>query len=113
MQQPMTDPNMNMDTNQEPLPEEPIEESKPKKTYFQTHKELGDPFFKNSRITSCSHVLVKNGRCLAIPFGIKNRRGRGLNHFKQYQKNYHQINQFISLIIFKLIIYIVEWEKNL
>ena len=82
MQQPMTDPNMNMDTNQEPLPEEPIEESKPKKTYFQTHKELGDPFFKNSRITSCSHVLVKNGRCLAIPFGIKNRRGRGLNHFK-------------------------------
>ena len=103
MQQPEREPNMQFDNNQEQIQEEPLEEQKPKKTYFQTHKELGDPFFKNTRITSCSHVLVKNGRCLAIPFGIKNRRGRGLNHFKTvpeklssnksiYMSDYIQVN---------------------
>ena len=102
MQQPDTEQNMQFD-NPNPEQVEQVEEQKPKKTYFQTHKELGDPFFKNSRITSCSHVLVKNGRCLAIPFGIKNRRGRGLNHFKTvpeklssnksiYMSDYIQVN---------------------
>jgi hypothetical protein len=59
-----------------------IEEKKIKKTLFQTHKEYGDPFFKTTRVNSCSLVLVKNGRCLAIPFGVTNRRKRHLNHFK-------------------------------
>ena len=59
-----------------------IEEKKIKKTLFQTHKEYGDPFFKTTRVNSCSHILVKNGRCLAIPFGVTNRRKRHLNHFK-------------------------------
>ena len=58
------------------------QEQKPKKTFFKTHQEWGSPFFKNTRVGSCSHVLVKNGRSLAIPFRIVNRRGRGLNHFK-------------------------------
>jgi hypothetical protein len=81
MQQPEKEQNMEFDNINEDKKEE-VEEEKPKKTFFNTHKELGDPYFKNTRITSCSHVLVKNGRCLAIPFWIKNRRGRQLNHFK-------------------------------
>ena len=81
MQQAEKEQNMEFDNINEDKKEE-VEEEKPKKTFFNTHKELGDPYFKNTRITSCSHVLVKNGRCLAIPFWIRNRRGRQLNHFK-------------------------------
>ena len=58
------------------------EEKVPKKTFFNTRKDFGDPYFKSTKVGSCSHVLVKNGRCLAIPFGVINRRGRHLNHFK-------------------------------
>ena len=58
------------------------EEKVPKKTFFNTRKDFGDPYFKSTKVGSCSHVLVKNGRCLAIPFGVTNRRGRHLNHFK-------------------------------
>jgi hypothetical protein len=83
MQQPGE--NFNYENNENNINENPeikIEEQKPKKTFFQTHKEFGDPFFKTTRVNSCSHVLVKNGRCLAIPFGVTNRRKRHLNHFK-------------------------------
>ena len=52
------------------------------KTFFQTKQNLGNPYFNNSRVGSCSFVLVKNGQCLAMPFKIINRRGRSLNHFK-------------------------------
>ena len=34
MQQPVTEPNMQLDNNQEQIQEEPIEESKPKKNIF-------------------------------------------------------------------------------
>ena len=58
----------------------PLEEEKvPKKTFFNTHKDFGDPYFKSTKVGSCSHVLVKNGRCLAIPFGpvvVVQRQGR-------------------------------------
>ena len=60
-----------------------LEENKIKRTYFKPNKKLGDPFFKNSKVGSCSHVLVSNGQTLAISFAVKNRRGRGLNHFKK------------------------------
>ena len=53
-----------------------------RRTFFQTHKEKGFPYFSSSRVGSCSYVKVKNGQCLAIPFFILNRRGRTLNHFK-------------------------------
>ena len=52
------------------------------KTFFQTKHNLGNAYFNNSRVGSCSFVLVKNGQCLAVPFKITNRRGRSLNHFK-------------------------------
>ena len=51
-------------------------------TFFKTHHEKGYPYFATSRVGSCNYVKVKNGRCLAIPFYIINRRGRSLNHFK-------------------------------
>ena len=79
MHNPVKESNIDFDNGEKV---EEVEEEKHKKTYFKTQKDLGDPYFKNTRITSCSHVLVKNGRCLAIPFWIKNRRGRHLNHFK-------------------------------
>ena len=53
-----------------------------RKTFFRTHQEKGYPYFTNTRVGSCSYVLVKNGQSLAIPFYITNRRGRSLNHFK-------------------------------
>ena len=77
MQQP--EENFNYENNKNNInenEENKKEEQKPKKTFFTTHKEYGDPFFKTTRVNSCSHVLVKNGRCLAIPFGVTNRRKR-------------------------------------
>ena len=53
-----------------------------RKTFFKTRPEKGFAYFNNTRVGSCSYVLVKNGQCLAIPFYIMNRRGRSLNHFK-------------------------------
>ena len=52
------------------------------KTFFKTNPEKGFPYFNNTRVGSCSYVLVKNGQNLAIPFKIHNRRGHSLNHFK-------------------------------
>ena len=66
----------------EPIQEKIQEENKIIRTYFKPNKKMGDPFFKNTKVGSCSHVLVTNGKTLAISFAVKNRRGRGLNHFK-------------------------------
>ena len=62
--------------------EEKFQISKCHKTFFKTHQEKGNPYFSTTKVGSCSYVLVKNGKCLAIPFSIINRRGRSLNHFK-------------------------------
>ena len=39
---------------------------------YKTLKSVKDikssPFFKDNKVLSCSHVLVKNGQCVAIPF---------------------------------------------
>jgi hypothetical protein len=43
--------------------------------YFTTSKNITDPFFKATKVDSCSHVLVKNGQSLAVPFKIKNEKG--------------------------------------
>lgn len=59
-----------------------IKERSPSKTFFNPNKEQTHSFFKQTKVGSCSHVLVKNGQSLAVPFGILNERGRGLNHFK-------------------------------
>lgn len=58
------------------------EANKLKHSFFNSKHEKGNLYFKNSKVGSCSYVLVKNGQSLAMPFGIKNQRGRSLNHFK-------------------------------
>jgi hypothetical protein len=50
--------------------------------FFNPNKEKTDNFFKQSKIGSCSHVLVKNGTTVAVPFDITNSKGRGLLSFK-------------------------------
>ena len=50
--------------------------------YFNTLKEKTNEFFKDTKVGSCSHVLVKNGVSLAVPFQIKNHKGKPLNNYK-------------------------------
>lgn len=49
---------------------------------FRSLKDKTHPFFKNSLIDSCSHIIVKNGQTLAVPFDIHNAKGRKLCHYK-------------------------------
>ena len=49
---------------------------------FHSLKSKTHPFFKDSMIESCSHVIVKNGQTLAVPFDIRNSKGRKLSHYK-------------------------------
>ena len=51
-------------------------------SFFNPNKSKTDAFFKDTKVNSCSYVLVKNGQSLAFPFIIRNERGRGLNHYK-------------------------------
>jgi hypothetical protein len=50
--------------------------------YFNPNKDKTHEFFKQSKVGSCSRVLVKNGQSLAINFAITNNKGRPLNDFK-------------------------------
>ena len=50
--------------------------------YFNTAKEKTNQFFKETKVGSCSHVLVKNGVVLAVPYTIKNQKGKSLNNYK-------------------------------
>lgn len=56
---------------------------------FTTNKIKTDEFFKQTKVDSCSHVLVKNGQSLAIPFNITNQKGKPLQHYK-YEQNKSQ-----------------------
>lgn len=51
-------------------------------SFFIPDKTRSDAFFRGTKVDSCSFVLVKNGRSLAVPFKITNESGRGLNHYK-------------------------------
>lgn len=53
--------------------------------FFNTEKNKTDEFFKDTKVDSCSHVLVKNGQSLAMPFKITNSKGYPLQHYK-YEK---------------------------
>lgn len=53
--------------------------------FFNTHKEKTNDFFKDTRVDSCSHILVKNGQSTAMPFPIINQKGRPLLHWKYTQ----------------------------
>jgi len=50
--------------------------------YFNTAKEKTHDFFKETKVGSCSHILVKNGVSLAVPFKINNHKGKPLNNYK-------------------------------
>jgi hypothetical protein len=50
--------------------------------FFNTSKDKTNDFFKQTKVDSCSHVLVKNGQSLAVPFKITNNKGNALNHYK-------------------------------
>ena len=50
--------------------------------YFKTSKAKTNNFFKNTRVDSCSHIIVKNGISLAVSFPIKNQKGKSLNNYK-------------------------------
>lgn len=50
--------------------------------YFNTSKDKTNEFFKQTKVDSCSHILVKNGVSLAVPFNVTNPKGRPLNHYK-------------------------------
>lgn len=64
--------------------------------YFVPNKEKTNPFFKDSKVASCSHVLVKNGQSLAIPFRIINSRGRSLNHYKTVPEKSAEVKSVYS-----------------
>jgi len=49
---------------------------------FKTKKESTNVFFKSSRVASCSHIIVKNGVSIAVPYQIKNEKGNPLQNFK-------------------------------
>ena len=49
---------------------------------FKSLKDKTHPFFKSSLIESCSHIKVKNGQTLAVPFNIRNSKGKKLSSYK-------------------------------
>jgi len=40
-------------------------------TFFKTNKDSTNKFFKDSKVGSCSHVIVKNGVSIAVPFRVQ------------------------------------------
>jgi hypothetical protein len=50
--------------------------------YFNPNKAKTNDFFKATKVNSCSHIVVKNGQSIAIPYSITNNKGRPLNDFK-------------------------------
>ena len=40
---------------------------------FKTYPEKGIPYFSKTKVGSCRYILLKNGKCLAIPFKINGR----------------------------------------
>jgi len=50
--------------------------------FFIKDQAKTNEFFKESKVESCSHVLVKNGQTVAVPFKITNQKGNPLQHYK-------------------------------
>lgn len=51
--------------------------------YFNPDKTKGDSFFKETKVESCHHIVVRNGVPYAITYNIKNAKNRPLNNFKR------------------------------
>ena len=59
-----------------------MEEAKTTTKLFNTNKESTNEFFKKSKVGSCSHIIVKNGVSIAIPFKITDAKGKKLGSYK-------------------------------
>ena len=46
---------------------------------------------KDSRTTSCSKILVKNGKVLALSFKIMNSKGKRMNNFKRISEGFQKV----------------------
>lgn len=76
---PLTSPNrLKLQTS--PSPSSKLKEKESK--LFKSLKDKTHPFFKNSLIDSCSHIIVKNGQTLAVPFEVRNSKGKKLSSYK-------------------------------
>jgi len=59
--------------------------------FFNTSKEKTHEFFKETRVGSCSHVIVKNGVSLAVPYKITNQKNKPLNNYKNVPQKSSEI----------------------
>lgn len=59
--------------------------------FFTPDKNRTNSFFRNSKVGSCKYVMVKNGQSKAMPFRIRNERGRCLNHYKTVPKKLEEV----------------------
>lgn len=50
--------------------------------FFNANKSKSNEFFKDTKVGSASHVIVKNGQSIAVPFSITNSKGKGLLSYK-------------------------------
>jgi hypothetical protein len=50
--------------------------------FLSADKSKTNEFFKSTKVESCSHVLVKGGQTVAVPFQITNKKGK---HMLQYK----------------------------
>jgi len=50
--------------------------------FFNTDKEQTNKFYKDTKVGSCSKIIVKNGVSIAVPFGIENEKGKQLLNYK-------------------------------
>lgn len=50
--------------------------------YFNPDKTKTNSFFKETKVESCHHIVVRNGVPYAITYNIKNAKNRPLNSFK-------------------------------
>jgi hypothetical protein len=55
----------------------------PNKTYFTQDKQKVDPFYRLSRVASCSKIIIKNGAPFAVRYPIKNHKQLPMNKFKK------------------------------
>lgn len=54
----------------------------PTTRYFIPDKTKTDPYFKESKVNSCNHVVNQNGQLFAICYPIKNHKNRPMCNFK-------------------------------
>ena len=54
-----------------------------RKSQFVARRDLTHQFFKKAKIESCSHILLRSGQSVAVPFDIRNSKGRKMLNFKQ------------------------------